>query len=242
MDKFSEISYWITLVVSIISCILSIITWLATIKYAKTQQPPLNFKGQELTHKPLLYYFIRLFDILSAIFALFMFFPLLIIIGSINRICSGNSIFVRQTILGKNSQPINLYKFRTKNDVGSEPKHYAFGSFLRKTALNNLPLYFNLLKGDITLFGLARIDYDKIDEIESIVTDIKLPYNYYQPGIVSEFALTWNTVKKFDKLFDYYEFLHATNMYFLSELSIKHMLQMLLRTIYLTFKPFESTN
>ena len=242
MNKFSEILYWITLIVSIISCILSIITWLATIKYTKTKQPPLNFKGQELTHKPFLFFFIRLFDILSAILALFMFFPLLIIIGGINKVCSGNSIFVRQTILGKNSQPINLYKFRTKNNAGAEANYYAFGSFLRKTALNNLPLYFNLLKGDITLFGLARIDYNKIDEIESIVADIKLPYNYYHPGLVSEFALTWNTVKKLDKLFEYYDFLHVTNMYFLSQLSIKHMLQMLLRTIYLTFKPFDSTN
>ncbi len=106
----------------------------------------------------------RVFDIISSLLFLLVFGPIIILIGFLNYICSGLPIVFLQERLGKNGIVFKIIKFRTmvidavkmgngifvdKNDN----RITGFGSFLRKTSLDELPQFINVLKGDMSIVG-----------------------------------------------------------------------------------------
>jgi len=103
---------------------------------------------------------IRLIDILASFFGLLMLSPLIVVLYILGLFDTGSPIF-RQKRVGKNKIPFTLYKFRTMNkSTKSVATHLAnqsdvtkFGSFLRKTKLDELPQLLNVLIGDMSLVG-----------------------------------------------------------------------------------------
>lgn len=103
---------------------------------------------------------IRLFDILLAFFGLLLALPFLFVLYIIGLFDTGSPIF-KQERVGKNKKPFTLVKFRTMVvDTASVASHLAssasitpFGSFLRKTKLDELPQLWNVLKGEMSLVG-----------------------------------------------------------------------------------------
>ena len=106
----------------------------------------------------------RVFDIISSLLFLLVFGPIIILIGFLNCICSGLPIVFLQERLGKNGIVFKIIKFRTmvvdavkmgngifvdKNDN----RITGFGSFLRKTSLDELLQFINVLKGDMSIVG-----------------------------------------------------------------------------------------
>tara|TARA_Y100000768_G_scaffold131607_1_gene97874 strand:+ start:3229 stop:5814 length:2586 start_codon:yes stop_codon:yes gene_type:complete len=88
--------------------------------------------------------------------------PLLISIAICNFIIQGRPIIFRQRRIGKNFKPFLIYKFRTmQNDklnnhsfqTGDKEKITKWGKFLRKTKLDELPQFFNVIKGDMRFIG-----------------------------------------------------------------------------------------
>ena len=88
--------------------------------------------------------------------------PLLVSIAVCNLIIQGRPIIFRQKRIGKNFNPFIIYKFRTmrnndsKNHLfqnGNEEKVTNWGRFLRKTKLDELPQFFNVIKGDMRFIG-----------------------------------------------------------------------------------------
>ncbi|TXJ25000.1 MAG: undecaprenyl-phosphate glucose phosphotransferase [Chitinophagaceae bacterium] len=110
----------------------------------------------------------RTFDILfSSIVILFLLSWLVPIISLIIKLTSKGPIFFKQERWGLNNKPIICYKFRTmipNSDVvdasGSyqqarrnDPRVTRIGTFLRRTSLDELPQFFNVLLGSMSVIG-----------------------------------------------------------------------------------------
>ncbi|MBA6335666.1 sugar transferase [Colwellia sp. BRX8-7] len=104
--------------------------------------------------------FIRLLDFLFALFGLLFAFPFLLILTLIGYFDTGSPIFIQERV-GRFKKPFKLIKFRTMTvGTASVASHLAsaasitkFGSFIRKTKLDELPQLWNVLKGEMSLVG-----------------------------------------------------------------------------------------
>lgn len=130
---------------------------------------------------------IRTLDFIFALFGLVIAMPFLIILYIIGLFDTGSPIFVQERV-GRHKKPFTLIKFRTmKVDTASVASHLAstasitsFGSFLRKTKLDELPQLWNVLKGEMSLVG-PRPGLFNQDELTK-ARDIKGIYAV-RPGI-----------------------------------------------------------
>lgn len=133
---------------------------------------------------------IRFFDILFSLLGLVFGFPVLVAITVIGFFDTGSPVF-RQERVGLNRKPFTLVKFRTmKLDTASVATHLAnsasitpFGSFLRKTKLDELPQLWNVLKGEMSLVG-PRPGLFNQEEL-TVARDAKGVFSV-RPGITGE--------------------------------------------------------
>ena len=103
----------------------------------------------------------RLFDIAAALAALLILSPVILVVAFLVRRKLGSPVFFRQTRPGLNAKPFQMIKFRTMRDaIDSEGKPLPdseritqFGRFLRSTSLDELPEFWNVLKGEMSLVG-----------------------------------------------------------------------------------------
>lgn len=98
--------------------------------------------------------------VVSAV-ALLLFSPLLLLIAIAIYIRMGSPIFFTQPRPGKDGCIFTFYKFRTMTDdrdpdgnlLPDGQRLTAFGQFLRRTSLDELPQLWNVLKGDMSFVG-----------------------------------------------------------------------------------------
>lgn len=103
---------------------------------------------------------IRTFDFLFSFFGLFFLWPVGVILYIIGLFDTGSPIFVQERV-GQYKKPFKLLKFRTMPvNTKSVATHLSkdititkFGSFLRKSKLDELPQLVNVLVGDMSLVG-----------------------------------------------------------------------------------------
>jgi exopolysaccharide biosynthesis polyprenyl glycosylphosphotransferase len=137
-----------------------------------TYRLPIQFEDRELykffpfsrsNQNKLYMYFTRLFDLVFAVVGLLGFFLIAPLLWIINLFVNKGSFFYTQERIGKNGIPFTIYKMRTMvqnaeqngavfattNDSRITP----FGKFLRKTRLDELPQFINVLKGEMAIIG-----------------------------------------------------------------------------------------
>ncbi|WP_293908117.1 sugar transferase [Phenylobacterium sp.] len=105
----------------------------------------------------------RALDVLGAAFAILLFLPLLLCIALMVRLESGGPVIFKQRRTGHQGRIFTIYKFRTmtvaedsanvRHATRDDVRITAFGGLLRKLSLDELPQFFNVLKGDMSLVG-----------------------------------------------------------------------------------------
>ena len=104
----------------------------------------------------------RIFDILVAgLGGLVLAIPMAVIAAMIWLESPGPAIY-KQERVGKDGKPFMMYKFRSMrvNDretsgwsTNQDPRKTKFGAFIRKCSIDELPQFFNVLRGDMSLVG-----------------------------------------------------------------------------------------
>ncbi|MGE7878874.1 sugar transferase [Peribacillus muralis] len=148
----------------------------------------------------------RTFDLLLSVLFLVILSPVILIVGGLLKYNLGKPILFRQMRPGLNGTPFYLYKFRSMNNQHDEngellPDHIrltAFGRFLRKYSLDELPQLVNVVKGDISLVGPRPL----LMEYLPLYTNEQAKRHLVRPGITGwaqingRNAVTWE--KKFE--------------------------------------------
>ena len=131
----------------------------------------------------------QLIDTIGSFLLILVFLiPCLLIYLGIRITSPGHSAIFTQERSGKFGRPFTMFKFRTmipdaeeklaaiKSEVGNQmqgpvfkldndPRVFKFGSFLRKTSLDELPQLFNVLLGDMSLVGPRPLPVYEVKEI-----------------------------------------------------------------------------
>lgn len=131
----------------------------------------------------------RCIDICGAVVGLIIFSPVFVLIPILYMRGEGKGpVFFRQIRIGKNGEEFHIYKFRSmvvnaedklkKNEVlykkyiennyklepEEDPRITGVGGFLRKTSLDELPQFINVLKGDMSLVGPRPVVLEELKE------------------------------------------------------------------------------
>ncbi len=132
----------------------------------------------------------RLLDLVAATFGLIIFSPLLVITAILVKLSSEGPVLVENSSrVGKNNKLFRMYKFRSmikdahnalrKNPelkefyekyrqnsfkLDEDPRVTKIGSFLRKTSIDELPQFLNVLKGEMSLIGPRAYYPDELEE------------------------------------------------------------------------------
>ena len=137
--------------------------WSIAEKLAEDRLPIVNLYCEPVYPKKSLYtiFFKRLLDIVISLVAIIITLPINIIIGIITFFDVGRPIFFKQIRIGKDNKPFTIVKFRNMrilyDDKGEllppEKRVTKFGKFVRRTSLDELLNFWNILKGDMSLIG-----------------------------------------------------------------------------------------
>jgi lipopolysaccharide/colanic/teichoic acid biosynthesis glycosyltransferase len=101
-------------------------------------------------------------DVIVAAIALIVFFPVMLFAGALVRFGSPGPVFFRQKRMGRNGKVFTLYKFRSmcpkkgnnsSITVSGDVRITPVGGLLRRYKLDELPQFWNVLRGDMSLVG-----------------------------------------------------------------------------------------
>src|ERR1017187_5566759 len=103
----------------------------------------------------------RLFDLVVTVPLLILISPLMLIIRLCSLLFMGKPLLFRQVRPGFREKSFTIYKFRTMHDLKEDrgrplpdgQRLNRFGAFLRRTSLDELPEFWNVLRGDMSLVG-----------------------------------------------------------------------------------------
>lgn len=133
-------------------------------------------------------YLKRFLDIIGSLLALVVFSPIFLILAILIKSRDGGSAFFAQERIGKGGKPFKMYKFRSmrmdaeqilKSDPALYQKYVAndykllaeedpritpIGRWMRRTSVDELPQFVNILKGDMSIIGPRPVVEKELEE------------------------------------------------------------------------------
>lgn len=106
----------------------------------------------------------RVTDIVLSLIIILAVLPLMFVISLLIKATSRGSVFYRQERMGLDGKIFNMLKYRTmtieaEKETGpvwaakNDSRRTSIGTFLRKTSIDELPQFFNVIKGDMSIVG-----------------------------------------------------------------------------------------
>lgn len=173
----------------------------------------------------------RMFDILVSAVALVLLSPLFVVLAILIKRDSSGPVFYQQERIGYRHRPFKIYKFRTMKanaesgtpllSEENDQRITRIGRVLRKYRLDELPQFWNVLKGDMSLVG-PRPEREYF--IRQIVE--RVPYyvllHQIRPGITSWGMVKYGYARNIDEMIARlkYDILYLENMSLLVDLKI----------------------
>lgn len=131
----------------------------------------------------------RLIDILGGVVGLFIMIPIMILVAPAIKMESKGPVFFSQMRIGKNGRRFKIYKLRSmyqdadlrkkelldKNEMNgymfkmrNDPRITKVGKFIRKTSIDELPQFINVIKGEMSLVGTRPPTIDEYERYETL--------------------------------------------------------------------------
>jgi len=175
--------------------------------------------------------FKRLFDVVVAVMVLILFSPLFALIAVLVKFSSKGSIIFSQERIGIGGNPFTMYKFRSmyinaevngpELSSSFDPRITALGRFLRKSRLDEIPQFFNVLIGNMSIVGPRPERQFYIEQIAA-----KAPHYYLlhkvKPGITSWGQVKFGYAENVDEMLERlkYDIVYIESSSFYSDLKI----------------------
>ena len=133
----------------------------------------------------------RMFDFVLSFFSLFFILLAFPLIWLIIKIQSPGPVFFTQERTGQDGKSFRIYKFRSMyinqcadqlQTTRDDPRKFPFGDFMRKTSIDELPQFWNVLKGDMSIVG-PRHHMLAHTEMYSHLINKYMVRHFVKPGI-----------------------------------------------------------
>lgn len=183
----------------------------------------------------------RTFDIVVSTLALVVGAPIFVLIAIAQKIGSPGPIFYRQERVGKDGRVFQIVKFRTMYvdaesrtgptwAVHDDPRVTPLGRFLRKSHLDELPQFFNVLEGDMSIVGPRP---ERPFFVEQFIREIPLYRRRLnvRPGITG-----WAQVRHtYDQTIDDVRTKLSYDLFYIENMSLRMDMKIMISTLYTVF-------
>lgn len=148
----------------------------------------------------------RVFDLFSAAFGLMVLSPLIIFVSVLVKLTSEGPVFFVQKRVGKSGKVFRIFKFRTMkkgserlqnkylslNEVTgpvfkiyNDPRLTRFGKVLRRTGLDELPQFVNVIRGEMSIVGPRPLPVNEASKL----TKTQRLRELIKPGVTSSWVV-----------------------------------------------------
>ncbi len=180
-----------------------------------TYQPTFRVNLQFLKRKLLVHqetiFIKRVFDILFSAIVMAAGLPIFLLLMLITKVTSRGPVFYKQERIGKDEKPFYIYKFRSMRvdaeqagpqlSSDNDPRITWWGKFMRKTHLDELPQFWNVLKGDMAIVGPRPERRHFINEITKKAPEYR-QLLHIKPGITSIGQVYYGYAENVDQMCD----------------------------------------
>lgn len=173
----------------------------------------------------------RIFDILVSLLAMIILSPVYLITAIIVKMTSKGSVFYAQERVGLHGKPFKMIKFRSMYtnaeasgpmlSKDNDPRITPFGRFMRKVRLDEIPQFYNVLKGTMSLVGPRPERQFFINQIVQKAPEY-LMLQKVKPGITSWGQVKYGYAENVDEMVERlrYDLLYLENMSITTDIKI----------------------
>jgi exopolysaccharide biosynthesis polyprenyl glycosylphosphotransferase len=183
----------------------------------------------------------RIFDMAFSVLVLILLLPVYLVLAIGVKLSSRGPVFFKQERIGWHGKPFFIYKFRTmyvdaeKNGPALSSKDdkriTAFGKILRKFRLDELPQFYNVLIGDMSLVGPRPERQFFIDQIVQRAPHYKHLHKV-RPGITSWGQVKYGYAENVDQMIERLKF----DIIYIENMSLALDLKILIYTVLIIFQ------